>query len=139
MQIGVIEIFRRIILLLLCSMLFIVVCKEEPPPKDGLYHIRYYTNTIYNHSVGNDFKVELYCEGIQYKYNGVLPYNYGQKLTVETILTEIDKIPDIGTGTIEITLEDRAEARTQILLTETSGQYKGNTALIEIIVYIIQT
>lgn len=127
----------RIILLLLVITIILTSCnkKEEKEPL-GIYYITYHTNEIYNNSVGDDFRCIITCDGIQYKYYDTITYNYGQKLTFDIELIEQDEIPDIGTGKIIIPMERGVKASTEILLTETNGRYKGEQALIEVVLEI---
>ncbi len=84
--------------------------------------------------MGNDWETT-------YTYNGKTITN-GEQLTVyiastptimiDITVTEKDKIPDIGTGSISVTLNKESETKTVISVTENGGCYQGNRAQWEI-------
>ena len=101
----------------------------------GIYQLIFQTDLISNDCVGRDWL-------FTYTYNGQTiesGYTITQPLeesTFESITVEVreqDKIDDVGTGVLGVVICDGGFDKIKVTVTETSGRYKGNIAVWEII------
>lgn len=108
------------------------VCTKEHTY--GVYEMTFSSELISNDSVGNDWEMYYSCDGRNVS-NGeqwlVLLAN-PQTAVINVTVTERDKIPDIGSGLITVTLNDESETKTIVTVTENGGSYQGNEARWEI-------
>ena len=111
---------------------------EPTSPEDnytyGIYELTFKTKLISNDSVGNDWSFTYTHNGQTIKSG----YTIEQSLEIFTFqsigieVREDDKIDDVGTGTMAVAICEVGSGKTQITVTETSGCFKGNTAVWEI-------
>lgn len=100
----------------------------------GIYELTFKTKLISNNSVGNDWSFTYTHNGQTIKSG----YTIEQSLEIFTFqsigieVREDDKIDDVGTGTMAVAICEVGSGKTQITVTETSGCFKGNTAVWEI-------
>ena len=100
----------------------------------GIYELTFKTKLISNNSVGNDWSFTYTHNGQTIKSG----YTIEQSLEIFTFqsigieIREDDKIDDVGTGTMAVAICEGGSGKTQITVTETSGCFKGNTAVWEI-------
>ena len=100
----------------------------------GIYQLTFKTKKISNNSVGNDWSFTYTHNGQTIKSG----YTITQSLEIFTFqsigieVREDDKIDDVGTGTMAVAICEVGSGKTQITVTETSGCFKGNTAVWEI-------
>ena len=100
----------------------------------GIYELTFKTKLISNDSVGNDWSFTYTHNGQTIKSG----YTIEQSLEIFTFqsigieVREDDKIDDVGTGTMAVAICEVGSCKTQITVTETSGCFKGNTAVWEI-------
>ena len=101
----------------------------------GIYELTFKTKLISNNSVGDNW-------AFTYTHNGQTiesGYTITQSLEIFTFqsigveVREDDKIDDVGTGTMAVAICEVGSGKTTITVTETSGRYKGNSAIWEIL------
>lgn len=139
---------KRIICIVCLLALLLVGCSTEQvqtpiqteptiPEGDytyGIYELTFKTKLISNDSVGNDWSFTYTHNGQTIKSG----YTIEQSLEIFTFqsigieVREDDKIDDVGTGTMAVAICEVGSGKTQITVTETSGCFKGNTAVWEI-------
>jgi hypothetical protein len=78
-----------------------------------------------NNHVGNEWDDEVYYNGKEvYKFEITAPYNQ-KYITLYSVVTEEDNIPDTGYGQLTILLKDGNTKKTKIYVTENRGRYSG--------------
>lgn len=101
----------------------------------AIYELTFNTKEIHNHSVGKDW-------AFIYTYNGetvrsgfqiILPFGETSLETIEVEVIERDTINDVGTGILEVAIYDGSFVRIEVEVIENAGQYKGRSAVWEII------
>ena len=58
--------------------------------------------------------------------------NIAKRMQLSIVITETDKIPDVGEGTVTVELRDGYEVSTLVVVEENGGRYKGHKATWEI-------
>ena len=101
-------------------------------PADSTYRITYQWTMLSNNSVGNDWHQSVTCNGRTIRNGDTVNADPNGRITVCGAVTEDDKYPDSGRGTLELTLTDGAWGCVRITVREDRGQYAGNTALWEL-------
>ncbi len=121
---------KNIIIFLVMAILFAydVYTKEY---NYAIYEVTLNNEIISNNSVGNDWEIIYTCEDkvIENKTKWTIPIENTETKTIIIHIAEKDKIPDIGTGTITISLRDEVEETTLITVTEDGGAYEGSKAV----------
>lgn len=115
------------------------VAETEPtiPEGDydyGIYQLTFTERKISNHSVGNDWSFTYTYDGqtIQSGYTITQSLDVFAFQSIGVEVRENDNRDVLGTGTLAVAICDGGSGETQITVTETSGRYKGNTAVWEI-------
>ncbi len=102
-------------------------------PADSTYRITYQWTMLSNNSVGNDWHHSVTCNGQTLNSGDIITADPNAPILLRGTVTEEDKCPDRGHGTIEIRLGDRgAQGCVRITVREDRGQYAGNTAVWEL-------
>lgn len=94
----------------------------------GVYQFSVSFTELSNNSVGKEWSKALYYNGMNIQTGSTLTKNLNEKISLNAIIKENDRLADIGTGRIELTLVDGATASSIITVIENAGRYKGNTA-----------
>lgn len=94
-----------------------------------------------NNHVGSNWSWEYYVNGRQVDTYSHVTLKPGNTITIKTIFTENDKIPDIGVTTKKytVTSEDLAKGFTlqfDVNVTENGGRYSGSVCTWHILVHI---
>lgn len=95
---------------------------------EGVYQFTVSYTQISNNSVGNEWSKSLFYNGTYIQTGTTITKEFNEQISLNAMITENDKIQDIGTGKLNITLSDGASASTLITVRENAGRYKGNTA-----------
>lgn len=98
---------------------------------NGVYRIECKLSLQSNDSVGDEWDVSFCCNG-QAIYNGqevVVPL--GTAITVSGTVLEQDKIPDTGTGQVQLTAENGYKETATIVVNEKGGRFAGHRAVWE--------
>ncbi len=92
------------------------------------------TTEIENHSVGSSWSTRYTCENktIDSGAQWTVPLDMAKALNIDICLTEQDKFPDVGHGSLTVTLQDGYETATCITVTKDKGIHRGNNALWEV-------
>ena len=100
----------------------------------AVYEVTITASEIYNNSVGNDWQKVYTCDGrtIASGEQYTVPLGTTKTVTINATITESDKWPDKGYGSLSVVLRDGFETSTTITVTESKGRYKGNKAQWEI-------
>lgn len=131
---------KRIICILYIVAVFLASCKittkemETNHYTEGIYQLTFHTKLISNDWVGQDWSFTYVCENQEIKsgFRYPLPFELFMFLPIDVTVREHDKIDDVGTGRIKVPLVDGCTGKTRITVTESSGRFKGNTAVWEI-------
>ncbi len=117
-----------ILLCLVAALLTFPVYSEEYT--HGIYKITFSENLISNDSVGNDWTVSYTCDEKPIADGETLtvPLNDPTTKVIDITITEKDKIPDIGRGSVSVTFNGESEINTIVTVTENGGRYQGNKA-----------
>ncbi len=115
-------------------------CTEQPKQvtdpiyTNGVYEVSISASLRHNNSVGNDWRKVYTCEGstISSGKRWTVPLDTVKTVVIDATITEGDKWPDVGSGSLSVDLVDGFESSTSITITENKGRYKGNTAEWEI-------
>ena len=133
---------KRIVCTVCLLTLLLSACSvAEPTPTIpeadhayGIYQLTFKEKKISNACVGNDWSFTYSHNGKTiksgYKITRALEILTFQSIGVE--IRENDKIDDVGTGTLTVTICDMGSGKTEIAVTENAGAYKGNSAVWEI-------
>jgi len=125
---------RKVILLLcvVATLLSFSGCKKTFTHE--VYEISITMKEVYNESVGSDWHREYICNGeaINSGKQWTVPIGSEERKTIDITITEVDKYPDIGYSSLDITLTDGFKATTSVIIVENMGRYKGNEAKLEI-------
>ena len=133
----------RKVLLILCVVvvLSLMGCTDQTKQTieqiytDGVYEVSISASLLHNNSVGNDWRKAYTCEGfpIDNHKRWTVPLDTVKTVVIDAAITEGDKWPDIGFGSLSVDLVDGFTASTTITVTENKGRHQGNTAEWEII------
>lgn len=100
----------------------------------GIYQLTFTEKKISNNFVGNDWSFTYTHNGQTIKSG----YTITQSLEIFTFqsidveIREKDKIDDVGTGTLAVAICEVGSGKTEVIVTENAGAFKGNTAVWEI-------
>lgn len=129
---------KRTVFLVCVLALLLPACSLEEqvpdPPSHGIYQLTFQTECISNNHVGNDWSFAYFYDGRSIQSGHKIIYSLEQFifLPIEVEIREKDKIDDVGTGLLQVAICDGGSGKTQVIITETSGRHKGNTAVWEI-------
>ncbi len=121
----------------LCSGCATRTRRETTKTEEASYAIYEITITaieLSNDSVGNEWHQTYVCEG-ESVYSGKRwrsSPNIAKRMQLSIVITETDKIPDVGEGTVTVELRDGYEVSTLVVVEENGGRYKGHKATWEI-------
>lgn len=96
------------------------------------YQISYEFELISNASVGNDWVKSIDADGSTLPNGKIFSADTQSPLYLSMTIMEDDKYPDVGRGSMSLSLEDGAVSSTQITVRENRGRFSGNTALWEV-------
>ncbi len=99
-------------------------------PADDVYQLIITAELVTNDSVGEEWSKRYMCEG-EVVYSGQLwtvPHGTIKQMEIETVITERDKCPDVGSGRLIVELQDGVMVSTVITVRENYGRYSGNIA-----------
>lgn len=128
---------KRTICIVCLLALLLSGCSAARPEENysyGIYRLTFTAKKISNNCVGNEWS-------FTYTHNGQViksGYTITQSLNVFALqsigveVREHDKIDDVETGTLLVAICDGGSGETKVTVTETSGRFKGNTAVWEI-------
>lgn len=88
----------------------------------------YLHKTATNH-VGNSWSSGVFYNGEQVRGSFEVTAREGSGITITGKAVENDKIPDVGSGSVYLTLKDGNEAETTFYVRENRGRYAGNRAV----------
>lgn len=109
---------------------------KETPGKN--YYISFKVKEIYNDSVGSPIYCEYYLNDLQLKRENQIDCSENDILNIKVKAIEKDKRPDEAEGFLVIEVKENNISKTEIIITENAGRYKGNTAKIEVSAKIIK-
>mgnify|MGYP004463954207 CR=1 FL=1 len=108
--------------------------EREENKKESDVEVTISDTLLYNNSVGNDWSVEHYVNGEQLdEGKNTIHVTFGKQISIKTIATEYDSIPDVGTasGVIDGTKDSLISgcySTHNVVVTENRGRYTGSTA-----------
>lgn len=102
---------------------------ELKPATKGVYRVDYSFTLRSNHSVGNDWHTAITYNGQELHSGDTVTQALHTEIVLQSTVTEQDRFPDVGNGTLQLTLADGATAETLITVTEDRGTFCGNTAV----------
>lgn len=94
----------------------------------GVYKIEINSKCIENNHVGNEWSQIYWYKGELIESGDKITAELGSKITISAVITEDDKYEDVGTGAVEIELNDEASNSTYVYVEERGGRYRGNVA-----------
>lgn len=100
----------------------------------AVYELTFSANLISNNYVGNEWKLSYSSDGknVTDGERWLVSLDNPKTMKIDITVTEKDKIPDIGTGSVTVILNGEAETKTPVTVTENSGYNEGNEAQWEI-------
>lgn len=107
---------------------------QRKAPTHNVYMLSFETKQLSNHSVGNNWRFAYTCDGeiVSDGKEWTVPIGTDKIVELRVVITEQDKSPDIGEGTLMVSLSDGFATSELITVTEDKGRYTGNTAQWEI-------
>ena len=125
---------NKIIVFLWLFITFILVSFCVGGYTHDVYEIDITKKLIYNSGVGNEWHIEFICDNqtIGKTHKIAIPIGEEKKVTINTVITEKDKYPDIGRGSFEVAVKEGEEVSTNILIRETRGRNSGAKAKWEV-------
>lgn len=101
----------------------------------AVYELTFSADLISNNHVGNEWQISYSTDGkkVTDGMRWLVSLKNPKSLKIDITITEKDKIPDTGTGSIVITLNGEAHSDTVVSVTECGGKNEGNEAQWEII------
>ncbi len=121
-----------VLLFVAATLLAFPTCEKEYT--HGVYELTFSADLISNDSVDNEWKMLYQNDGrnITQGERWTVLLDTPKTITIDITVTEKDKIPDIGTGSMTVILNGESETKMLITVTEKGGINEGNEALWEI-------
>ncbi|MBR4288390.1 MAG: hypothetical protein IKT50_03020 [Clostridia bacterium] len=126
---------RKLTILFFAFAMLFSSCNCQRNYTHGIYEITFSARKIYNNSVGNDWHITYTCEDqeIESGYQWTVPLDVIQTVTIDVCVVESDTWPDVGFGSLSVTLEKDFRTSAVVSVVENKGRYKYNQAKWEII------
>ena len=128
----------RLITMVWIITTFLSACSEPEPKQEtqpnytyGVYALIIEEEEISNDHVGNDWSFTYTCDGEPIKSGHTLtcPLGIFHFQHIQVQIQENDKIPDVASGQLVFGLCDGGRGSAVITVTESDGNYEGNTAV----------
>lgn len=94
----------------------------------GVYLVKTDLDNISNNSVGNEWTKSVTCNGKWMSAEEEVVAALNSSITITVQVTENDKIPDTGQGSVKLTLKNGSSVSKIITVRENRGRYAGNVA-----------
>ena len=94
-----------------------------------VWRISPYLHKVETNHVGNSWSSAVFYNGEQVRGSFEVTAREGAGVTLSAKAVENDKIPDVGYGSVYLTLKDENEAATTFYVRENRGRYAGNRAV----------
>ncbi len=105
--------------------------KETAAYEESVYKIEFEFRLISNDSVGNEWEKCVYLNGKKIDSGEIINAKIEEFIVIKVEITENDKIPDSGSGSVQLSVKDGQSGSMKITVCENRGQYLGNAALWE--------
>lgn len=114
-------------MLVILSSLLLNSCSKEKEKGLKIYIDYTYSNTL----VGSDWNNACYVNGVKIN-SGDIVSSDKDKITIDIYVEEKDKYPDKGYKSIDIDVYNGSEIKTNIIVYEDNGRYKGKSVNVSV-------
>lgn len=124
---------KKFLYTLLAAMVLLVSagCNEQERANtqtitQETYQIQYAFTMLSNDSVGEEWETSVICNGEIIQNGDSITVSPDNDIIIQGEVTEVDAVPDKGSGTMYLKPGDHASGSIEITVEENRGQYIGN-------------